>query len=1099
MITLLFGTYGSGKTTRILESIAKDTANGIHTFLIVPEQEAVQSERATLELLPPSAQLHLEVLNFSRLYNRACREYGGLSYRYATPPVRHLLMWQNLRELSPILEEYGAVASKDSALTDVMLSSLGEWKASGVTPTQMEEAARQLPKDAPLAGRLRDLALIFASYDRLLSENYSDSADDLARLFEILQKEKFFTGSHVYLDSFTSFTAMEHRIIERIFAQAENVTISIPLPSPNENSIASAGVFESLSRVIRNAELHGGYETEILNKNHRATYPALSYLAENLWRMGAKREENPPAPTECIHPVVCDSPYEEAEAAAAYVLELLRAGERCRDILILTRNPDRYHGILEPALEKNDIPYYFSQKTDLCTLPPVKLLLSALRIKQYHFQKSDVISHIKTGMYDFSDRSCDLLEEYMEVWNIRGNLFTDGDFTMNPDGFSEILSERGRNILEAANEIRRELTDILGRFFILLEAAENVPAMCQAVYAYFQDIHLEERILSLAKREADRGNIKEAQELASIYGILLSSLSDIASALPDLEASTEEFTQILKIVFSKTDIGTIPTSVDEVTVGSAAVLRAANPKYVLLLGLCEGEFPARVEEKGLLSSGDRSTLSQLGIELFSNADTRSSDELMYVERAFAAPSHGLYLFTTKANASGKGQSPSLPFNRVRALFEDLTPHDFDGSDLRYLAGAPKSAVAHLREKAGSPEGEALLHALREHIAGVEQLSCAQSASPSCQVSPETAASVLGDRIRFSSSRFEKYVECPFNYYCTYVLGLREKKQATFRVSHMGTFIHYVLEQLLRFATVQNETGEFPSDEDLIRMTEEVVAEYVERICPESMRASRRLKHLYTRLKRLSLLIVKNLVEEFSHSRFKPVFFELNTSGRGENPAPLEFSLKDGSLVSFSGIIDRVDLLKKDGELYIRVVDYKTGTKAFSLEDVSHGINIQMLLYLFTLCRNQSPEFRRAIGLEDGQDPTAAGVVYLSANIPVIEAEDYDSEEEILKKAADSLKRSGLLLDEEEILLAMNTELSPKFLAGVKRNKEGAIVGRALTDRESFSHLYDQIAEVIERIATELRQGNANADPIQYQSKNPCDYCNMRPICRREQQ
>lgn len=1098
MITLLFGIYGSGKTTAILESIAKDTANGIHTFLLVPEQEAVQSERATLELLPPSAQLDLEVLNFSRLYNRVCREYGGLSYRYATPPIRHLLMWQNLRELSPLLEEYGAAVSKDSALSDVMLSSLGEWKASGVTPTQMEEAARQLPHDTPLAKRLRDLALIFASYDRLLSENYSDSADDLSRLLEILQKEKFFAGSHVYLDSFTSFTAMEHRIIERIFAQAENVTISIPLTSPHENGIASAGVSESLTRLIRSAELHGGYRTEIFKGNRRAAYPALSYLSENLWRMGAKLEESSPDPTECIHLEICDSPYEEAEASAAHVLELLRAGARCRDILILTRNPDRYHGILEPALEKNEIPYYFSQKTDLCTLPPVKLLLSALRIKQYNFQKSDVISHLKTGMYDFSDRSCDLFEEYMEVWNIRGNLFTDEDFTMNPDGFSEVLSERGRNILDAANEIRRALTEVLQKFFILLEAAQNIPAMCRAVYAYFLDISLEERLVDLAKREADRGNIKEAQELASIYGIILNSLSDIAAALPDLEVTTEEFAQILKTVFSKTDIGTIPTSVDEVTVGSAAVLRAANPKYVLILGLCEGEFPARVEDRGLLSSGDRSTLSQLGIELSSSADTRSSDELMYVARAFAAPSHGLYLFTTKADASGKGQSPSLPFNRALALFEGLEAHHFDGGDLQYLAGAPKSAVSHLREKMDTPDGEALLHVLREHVAGIDRLSHAQSAMPSCQISPETAADVLGDRIRFSSSRFETYVKCPFNYYCTYVLGLREKKQASFRSDNMGTFIHYVLEQLLRFATVQSETGEFPSDEELIRMTEETVSEYVDRICPESLRSSRRLKHLYTRLKRLSLLIVKNLVEEFSHSQFQPVFFELKTNGRGENPAPLEFSLEDGSRVSFSGIIDRVDLFRKDGELYIRVVDYKTGTKAFSLEDVSHGINVQMLLYLFTLCRNPNPEFRQAIGLEEGQAPTAAGVVYLSANIPVIEAEDYDSEEEILKKAADSLKRSGLLLNEEDILLAMNAEFSPKFLAGVKRNKEGTPIGRALTDRESFSQLYDQIAGVVEKITTELRQGKADADPIQYQSQNPCDYCNMRPICRREE-
>ena len=107
MITFLYGACGSGKTTEVMERIRKDTENGIHTFLIVPDQEAVSAERLTLHTLPPASQLVLEVLSFSRLYNRVCREYGGLYYRYMTRPIRSLLMWKNLRELAPMLEVYG--------------------------------------------------------------------------------------------------------------------------------------------------------------------------------------------------------------------------------------------------------------------------------------------------------------------------------------------------------------------------------------------------------------------------------------------------------------------------------------------------------------------------------------------------------------------------------------------------------------------------------------------------------------------------------------------------------------------------------------------------------------------------------------------------------------------------------------------------------------------------------------------------------------------------------------------------------------------------------------------------------------------------------
>ncbi len=1099
MITLLFGPFGSGKTTQIAHQIKKDLEAGIHTFLIVPEQETVQTEHTMLELLPPSAQIQLEVLNFSRLYNRVCREYGGLSYRYITKPIRHLLMWQNIKELAPLLEAYADVNSVDTSFAEVMLSAVDECKACGISPSELEKTALKLSSDMPLARRLRDLALIYASYDRLVSENYTEAADDLSRLYELLKKENFFSHTHVYVDSFTSFTAVEHRILECIFAQANEVTVTVPLSNASCKDISTAGIRASMEKLIVSANRHGGYKERILQGNRRATFPMLSYLAENIWRLDVSAKEDAMLNDGSIHMEICDTPYAEAEAAAAHILMLLQKGERCRDIAVLMRDPEQYRGILEPALDKCGIPYFFSEKNDLCSLPPIKLLLSALQIKQYHWQKSDIISHVKTGMYDFSTRSVDLFEEYINTWNLHGTRFYEADWTMNPDGFAETISPRGQDILTAANEIRRCLTEILETFFILLDAAEHVADMCRAVYRYLTDIGLEDRLYALAKAEADRGNYKEARELQALYGVMLNTLADIAEAMPEEKLTTEEFSSILKTVFRETDIGTIPTSVDEVTVGSAAMLRVSNPKHVFVLGLCEGIFPAAVTDHGIFNTVDRDLLSELGMELSSHADIRSSDELMYVQRAFAAPSCGLWLFTSVAELNGKSLSPSLPFTRVCALFPSLRPHRYAGNDLHYLAGGATSAVSHLRALEGTSEGLSLRHALSEHMPFLKTMSAASASDPICRVDANISAKTMGDRIRFSSSRFESYVSCPFQYYCNYVLGLREKQQANFRTSHMGTFIHYILEQLLRFATESDENGKLPDDEILIQKAEETVEQYIHRICPDELKQSKRLRHLYTRLKRLSLLMVRNIVEEFSHSEFRPVFFELSTNGRDGNPPPMEFVLEDGCHVSFAGIIDRVDLLRKDGEVYIRIVDYKTGTKDFSLEDIGHGINIQMLLYLFTLCRSENSDFARSLGLEEGQAPTPAGIVYLSANIPVVKADNYESEDEILEQAADSLKRSGLLLGEEDILRAMNSDFSPKFLAGIRKNKEDLLVGKAMTDREGFAALYKQIQDTVETVTKKMRQGIADAAPISYHAKDPCSYCKMRPICRKADQ
>jgi ATP-dependent helicase/nuclease subunit B len=245
------------------------------------------------------------------------------------------------------------------------------------------------------------------------------------------------------------------------------------------------------------------------------------------------------------------------------------------------------------------------------------------------------------------------------------------------------------------------------------------------------------------------------------------------------------------------------------------------------------------------------------------------------------------------------------------------------------------------------------------------------------------------------------------------------------------------------------------------------------------------------------LLVGNIVEEFSKSRFRPAFFELRANGKDGAPSPLVFRLDDNSTVSFSGIIDRVDLYKKDGNVYVRVVDYKTGTKKFNISDIDQGINIQMLLYLFTLCRSNSAEFKRSIGISDEGNAIPAGVVYLSTNVPAVEAEDYGDENTILQKASSKLTRSGLLLCEDEILTAMNNELDSKFLAGIKKSaKDDTYSGSAATSGEAFEEIYKKLEAVICKITSELRSGKADALPLKHNNSLPCAYCQARPICRR---
>ena len=128
-------------------------------------------------------------------------------------------------------------------------------------------------------------------------------------------------------------------------------------------------------------------------------------------------------PAKNIRIYSCRNPYAEAEAAAVAILTELRSGMRCRDIAVIMRDAGAWAGIIDAVFDKFGIPYFISERTELSSKPLVKLILSALRIKNRNWRQSDVISYIKTGLCGIAtamptySRTC-------STWNINGQSFS---------------------------------------------------------------------------------------------------------------------------------------------------------------------------------------------------------------------------------------------------------------------------------------------------------------------------------------------------------------------------------------------------------------------------------------------------------------------------------------------------------------------------------------------------------------------------------------------------------------------------------------------------------------------------------------------------
>ena len=1093
MLHFIYGPCGSGKTTALYKYLESDIKQGKKAFFIVPEQETVAIERTVASLFPASAQLNIDVLNFSRLCNKIFRAYGGLSYNFATKQIKALIMWNTLRELSPMLEEYNAYEATDFSLTQKMLSAAKELKAYCISPKKLESACERMDEESSAYRKFRDISLIYSAYSSRLEESFDDTENDISKAIKILEANNFFKGANVYLDSFAGFTKQELEFICKIASLCDEIYLTLPITSPNDNSIH----YESLRQTIAKIKKHIGaenYDEAYLTEAHRTDSKALLHLQENIWNFEASAfAENTDGD---IRAFVCDTPYSESEIIATEILKEVQNGARFNEIAIILRDAEKYKGIIDIALKKYGIPYFMSEKTDLMSKALSKFLFSALKIKSSDWRGSSVIAHLKSGFSDIDPFDVDIFEDYVNTWNINGNKFLGDRWTMNPDGYSERMSARAQKILKTANEVKERLVPTLALYFTRLDASESVKEMCGATLEFLKASQITQKVKESCAENLKAGDKKVADEDMKLYSLTLNILYELSNVLGDERMSIDEFIAALSLMFNESDIGTIPTSADEVTVGSASMLRTGSIKTAFIMGLNEGEFPASVKDGGIFTDSDKELLENLDISLSSSTNIKTSEELFFVYRAISAPSDTLVISCSALSSDGSAQRQSVVIDRVKKLFPALhfiKEKEIAPIDKIWNIESAKSVYPHIKNMYGA-------EAVREIIEVEGNDQFAQSLSiplsqKSCKISPQIANELFGKRISLTPSRLEKYVLCGFDYYCSYVLGLRESKRAVFQLNDIGSFIHYILEMFMKEISVDGKLNLTLSDDEIDEILKKTVSNYLLKILGEDYSISNRTRHLFIRLNRLSYTIAKNLIKEFKASDFYPTHFELKV-GMGDNSIdPLEFELKDGTKLSLRGIVDRVDTYKKDDKVYIRVVDYKTGSKAFNFSDVKDGLSTQLLIYLFSICYLKNSEQKLSFGCDEASQLLPAGIQYLSSNAPAISLDKFCDGEEIENLIHNEFSRSGLLSDDPEIIRAINHELDPKIVTGAKEDKEGKIVGKGVVGEGGFEEIYDMLSETIIRVAESLKDGNANAIPLKSGNDAPCRYCRMKAICR----
>ena len=346
--------------------------------------------------------------------------------------------------------------------------------------------------------------------------------------------------------------------------------------------------------------------------------------------------------------------------------------------------------------------------------------------------------------------------------------------------------------------------------------------------------------------------------------------------------------------------------------------------------------------------------------------------------------------------------------------------------------------------------------------------------------------LYGQRVPLSATKLDKLHACHFQHFLKFGLNAKPRQRAKFQAADYGTFVHFVLEQVLRQA-VEEPGGVSALHADAAlrwQRVEEAAARYI----TESLRGlegeTGRFRYLFTRMLRAVHQVVDSAVAELAVSDFQPVAFELGF-GRGEGKAMPPIRAENGVEVQVSGYVDRVDAWLHNGTRYLRVVDYKTGKKEFSFTDVKHGMGLQMLLYLFAL-------EKQGQGLFGPEEIVPAGVLYFPARTPIVNGSRSMSDQAIADAVDRDLVRRGVVLGEPEVLQAMeHTEGNFRYLPVGNR-------GDWLLTAEQMEQLGRLVSDDLKAVAGELAAGNIDADPFwRGERENACQWCDYAQACHFE--
>lgn len=1080
MLQFVLGRSGCGKTEYVFNEIKKLIESGEDDILLItPEQFSFAAERRLLSDLGEINVSKVENASFSRLASEASKKYGGDKHPALSKGAKAVVMKKAVESVQDGLELFGRHASSPSFIESAV-KIYDEMKACRVSNEDLIEAQKSAYGET-LRLKLGDITKIITAYDALIDGKYYDSADTLTRLYNKLLDKDYFENRVVFIDGFYGFVAQEYKIIEIILKQAKNVYVTFCT-----DSFYNRDKFDLFSYINRNVSILKDVAKKIgvktlnpimLTENNRSGDSALRELEK--YAFSGTESECDPSGRVIIYSA--KNITDECDRTAFEISKLLRQGYCAGNIAIVTRDLEKYKKELEFSFDKYNIPYYNDERQIITSQPVIMFVNFLLRTAIFSLRSDDIFSLLKTGLTSLGSEEIGSLENYAYIWGIDGSAWKK-EFIHSTKGFAEKISESDRKALDEINRSRKYVIDRILKF-ILSAKNKTSKEICRAVYFTLIEFSCDKKLKELAVRLDKEGKSALAKQQGRVWDLLMDTLDTLAMLGENEKIGIDEFYKTFNLMIMNEDIGTLPSGLDNVQLGSADRIRFDNPEIIFIVGANEGEFPQNVTSSGLLSETDRIALIESDFKLYSYGETLNAQERFFAYMALSAPKEKLFV----SFCGAQGQMESSIVSTLKTIFPEIKTECYN--EKLDIDSVESTDNAFELLASNYNKNNQFISSLKNYFSKCDEYSSRLKAVESLvnNANPviedkNVSTELFGKNMYLSASRIEDYYNCAFRYFCKFGIGARPRIKAEMNPMQTGTVIHYVLENALMHYSKEEFTALSPAEIKII--VNKYLSEFIKTKMGDTADFSSRFKYQFMRLSKMLVYVVERLRDELSQCDFIPQAFEL-TIGDGSNNEEVKscrIPIGDGGFITVKGAVDRVDTLLKGDKRYVRVIDYKSGNKEFSLSDIMNGLNLQMFIYLFMISKTENP-----------YKGISAGVLYMHSSRSIVSVSSNNTSE-AEDKSAKAFKMKGIVLNDETNSIAENMEheLKGKYIP-VKSGRHG--VSGNIATLEELGRISKKIDFLISQMGLNLHSGHISQNPISGSNHDKtCEYCDYSNVC-----